>query len=48
MWMLCFSSEYELGQFEYALTKKYKEIFQVIKKMFFFFLSVQECKKGID
>lgn len=28
-WMLCFSSEYELGQFERCLFKKYKEIFQV-------------------
>ena len=30
MWMLCFSSEYELGQFEQCLLKKYKEIFQVM------------------
>lgn len=29
VWMLCFSSEYELGQFERALTGTYKDIFQV-------------------
>ena len=37
MWMLCFSSEYELGQFERSLLKKYKEIFQVNKKLIFMF-----------
>ena len=31
--MLCFSSEYELGQFERALTGTYKDIFQVSETM---------------
>ena len=46
MWMLCFSSEYELGQFEHALTKKYKEIFQVIKKMCVCFLVCSRVLKS--
>lgn len=29
LWMLCFSSEYELGQFEKALSEKWKEKFEV-------------------
>ena len=33
VWMLCFSSEYELGQFERALTGTYKDIFQVSHTM---------------
>ena len=33
VWMLCFSSEYELGQFERALTGTYKDIFQVSETM---------------
>jgi hypothetical protein len=32
MWLICFDSEYELGQFEMHLVMKYEEIFQVEPK----------------
>ena len=31
MWLLCFSSEYELGKFEETLAERYRETFQVTK-----------------